>query len=280
MHYKLATAIVESSSVWRHQPDIGGVLRVIVAAEDDDARSELRRIIQAEDGVRVIAESTSALDTVAKVDRLRPDIVFLDMQMEGTEGFDIAGNLDYLPEIVLTSSLHHHALRAYESGALDFLLKPISADRLKRTISRARRLLTPPRKIPGAWDVPFPAPIFKKKPTVSRLAVHKGKRVLLLNFKDIYYIKVESRLVFVFTGHDRYLVNRTIMELEELLRDEGFFQINRGTIINLDYLQEIIPWFSGTCRLRLANETELPLSRDRVSTLKATVGLPGTWSGK
>jgi DNA-binding LytR/AlgR family response regulator len=257
-----------------------GHLRVLLAAEEENTRMELRRILQAEDGVLVIGEAAGPSDTVSRIARLQPDLVFLDMQMEGLDEVDITANLDYLPEIVLTSSLHQHALRAYENSALDFLLKPLSADRVGKAIARARRLLNSQTKSFAGIDALVPPLGWRAKPVVSRLAVHKGKRVLVLSLKDIHYIKAESRLVFAFTEQDRYLINRTIIELEELLRDNGFFQINRATVLNLDYLLEIIPWFSGTCRLRLANGMEFPLSRDRVSGLKAMVGLPQRWSGK
>jgi DNA-binding LytR/AlgR family response regulator len=254
-------------------------LTVIVAGQEEFTRRELRSILLSEEDVKIIGESTDGIDAVDMIVRLRPNLVFLDIEMKRLNGFEIIGNLDYLPAVVLTSTLHQHATRAFEANALDFLLKPVSADRVKKAISRARTAIALERKMAG-----FPDPTVSgdgwKNPSVSRLAVHKGKRVLLLSLKDIYYIKVENKLVYAFTEENQYLVNRTITELEELLRGKGFFQINRGMIINLDYLREIIPWFSGTCRLKLANGGEFPLSRDRVSILKARVGLGRTWSGK
>jgi two-component system, LytTR family, response regulator len=254
-------------------------LKVIVAGQEEFTRRELRSILLAEQDVEILGESTDGLDAVDMVIRLRPNLVFLDIEMKRLNGFDIISNLDYLPAVALTSTLHQHATRAFEANALDFLLKPVSADRVKKALARARTAVALERMMAGS-----PAPMTLrdglKGLSVSRLAVHKGKRVLLLSLKDIQYIKVENRLVYAFTEENQYLVNRTITELEELLHREGFFQINRGMIINLDYLCEIIPWFSGTCRLKLANGAEFPLSRDRVSVLKARVGLGRTWSGK
>src|SRR5258706_5902353 len=107
MDYKPAISGIRSTSRLAYQPDPGeGNLRIIVAAGEEDSRSELRRILQAEDGVQVIAESADTLDAVAKIRRLRPDLVFLDLQMKGPHNLDSLGNLDYLPEMVFTSSLH------------------------------------------------------------------------------------------------------------------------------------------------------------------------------
>jgi DNA-binding LytR/AlgR family response regulator len=255
------------------------LLKVIVAGQEEFTRRELCKILLAEEDVDIIGESTDGQDAVNKIMRLRPNLVFLDLEMQGLNGFEIIRGLHYLPAVVLTSTLHQHATRAFEANALDFLLKPVSADRVKKTLYRARTAVAL-----GRGAASLPDPIFSRdgwrNSSICRLAVHKGKRVLLLSLKDIYCVKVENRLVYAFTENERYLVNRTITELDELLRREGFFQINRGTIINLDHLCEIIPWFSGTCRLKLTNGEELPLSRDRVSALKARVGLGRTWSGK
>lgn len=249
------------------------VMRVVLAGDDECTRRQLRHILRTEGGVQILAEAGDAA-TAEELVRLRPDLIFLDLEMPGIDELDIVGRLRPLSEIVLTSVHHHQAVRAFEANALDFLLKPISPDRVKKTISRARRALTMERKLTDRPD-PFVPEAIRYKSSVSRLGVHKGKRVMLLSPKEIYYITIEDKLVFAVTRDDRYLINRTITEMEELLHGEGFFQINRATIINLDFLREIIPWFSGTCRLKLANETELPLSRDRVSSLKARIGLSG-----
>jgi DNA-binding LytR/AlgR family response regulator len=280
MSYKLFTNTLEYQSTFAYRYDVSeGDLQVVVAGEEEISRLELCNILLGEQGVKVIGEATDALDTIEKINHLHPHLVFLDVDMQKIDGFEIINNLNYLPEIVLTSTFHQHAIRAFESQALDFLLKPICVARVRKTISRARKILALERAQNSLANIQVSADS-RRNNSVSRLAVHKGKRVLLLSLSEISYIKVENKLVFVFTENERYLVNRTITELQELLQDNGFFQINRAIIINLDYLIEIIPWFSGTYRLKLINGTELPLSRDRASKLKVKVGLPGKWSGK
>jgi|SRR5262249_4544308 len=254
-------------------------LRVVIAIEDESARRQLYSILVAEDGINVVAQTGDALRAADRIKNSRPDLVFLDMEMQDLERTDIIDNLNQSPRLVLTSAFHQQAVRAFDACALDFLLRPFGADRVRQTISRARAVLASKRRTTPSADL-FAAADRRLSPRVSRLAVHRGKRVLLLSLKDIIYLKVENRLIFAFTDREQYMLNRTIAELEELLRHEGFFQINRATIINLDYLLEIVPWFSGAYRLRMANDVEFQLSRDRVSALKTRVGLPGRWSGK
>lgn len=255
-------------------------LRVIIATAEESTLLELTGKLHNEADTEIIADAVDGFDAVEKIMRLRPNLVFLDVDLPGLNGFDVISNLDYCPAVVFISALHHHAIRAFETNALDFLPKPICTDRVEMTLSRARAALAVNREMTPLAYTPISRDPVKSGLSVPRLAVHKGKRVLLLSLKEIFYIKVENKLVFSFTADNNYLINRTITELDELLKGEGFFQINRATIINLEHLLEIIPWFSGTCRLKLATGMELPLSRTRTAALKAKVGLSKRWSGK
>ena len=107
----------------------------------------------------------------------------------------------------------------------------------------------------------------------SRLAVRKNKRIVLLPLRTVQWAGVEDRLVFVHTTNERFLVDRTIGELEAMLQTAGFFRVNRGDLVNLDHVRELAPWSSGTCRLTLTSGEELNVSRDRVARLKELVGL-------
>lgn len=281
MSSKPSMAEIQYTPVLPYQFEIDEAkIRVVVATAEESTLLELTGKLLDETDVGIIAEAVDGFDAVEKISRLRPNLVFLDVDLPGMNGFDVISNLDYSPAVVFISTLHHHAIRAFEMNSLDFLPKPISTDRVEMTLSRARAALAVNRETPRVAYQPIPRDVVKRELPVPRLAVHKGKRVLLLSLKEIFYIKVESKLVFSFTADNHYLINRTITELGEMLTGEGFFQINRATIINLEHLTEIIPWFSGTCKLKLTNGMELPLSRARAAALKAKVGLSKRWSGK
>jgi DNA-binding LytR/AlgR family response regulator len=256
------------------------LLRALVAEQGELARIQLRSILLGYPDVRVVGDAADGPAAFEKIKRLEPDLVFLDLEMPGVDAFDAVSGFNGHTALVLTSTFHQHAIRAFDSNALDFLLKPYNADRVDKTISRARTAFVYSRERSDLRLSHSGENNCLGIRPLSRLAVHKGKRVLLLSLKDIAYFKVENRLVFSFTEDRQYLVNRTVTELERLLGADGFFRVNRGTIINLEYLLEIIPWFSGTFRLKLTTGVEFPLSRDRVATLKALVGLPNRWTGK
>jgi DNA-binding LytR/AlgR family response regulator len=243
---------------------------------DDEglARQALRETLSGEQDIKVIGEASNGLEAVTQITELHPDLVFLDIEMPGLNGFEVVNSLERVPPTVFVTAYDKYAIQAFEVNAIDYLLKPVTSERVRNTLARVRIALQGKGISQPAALQQLVAELQRHTPRyISRLAVHKQKRVLLVRVRDILYIKVEDKIVFVFTEDGRFLINRTIIDLNNLLSAEGFFQVNRSTIINLDNLVEIIPWFSGTARLKLSNGLELSLSRERVPHLKELVGL-------
>ena len=249
-------------------------MRVLLVDDEALARQALRETLLGEQDIKIIGEASNGLEAVARITELHPDLVFLDIEMPGLNGFEVVNSLERVPPTVFVTAFDKYAIQAFEVNAIDYLLKPVTSDRVRNTLARVRIALQA-KGISQAEALRQLVAELQRHPSryISRLAVHKQKRVLLVRVRDIIYIKVEDKIVFVYTEDGRFLINRTIVDLNNLLSAEGFFQVNRSTIINLDNLVEIIPWFSGTSRLRLSNGLELSLSRERVPHLKEVVGL-------
>ncbi len=250
------------------------MIEILIVDDEELARREMRSILASEKDVVIVGEAANGIEAVEKVIRLRPKLMFLDIEMPGINGFDVVNSLGHSPAVIFVTAYDQYAIQAFEAQALDYMLKPVTPDRVRRALSRATHIL--------GSDVHSQAPAIQqllsmmqraRAGSISRIAVQKGAHIVLINVRDIVYINVEDRLVFVYTESDRYLIDKTVSELNEMYGGEGFFQIHRGTIINLDYLVEIIPWFSGTYHLKLKNGKELPLSRDRAPRLKEILGL-------
>lgn len=256
------------------------MIETLLIDDEELPRSELRQILSFEADINIVGEASNGLQAVELITAMRPDLVFMDIEMPGLNGFEVVNSLGYLPFVVFITAYDQYAIRAFEMNAIDYLLKPVTPDRVQKTLSRIRQA-------PPAADSSHAAALHQLVEAVrrgssgyiSRIAVHKGPRIVLVSLRDIVYIGMEDKLVFVYTSSDRYLINRTVSELDQSLDGEGFFRINRSSIVNLEYLTEIIPWFSGTCKLKLANGTELPLSRERVPRLKELVGIMKHGSG-
>lgn len=250
------------------------MIKTLLIDDEELARRELGDLLSREADIAVIGEATNGLEAVELITRLKPDLLFLDIEMPGLNGFEVINSLNAMPTVVFTTAYDQYAIRAFEVNAIDYLLKPITAARLQRTLARARQAQQGEEKFQTEALQHFIAALQKGRSSyISRLAVQKGKRVVLARLRDIVYIRVEDKLVFVYTHAGRFVINKTISDLEQSLNPEGFFRINRSTIVNLDFIDEIIPWFSATCMLKLSNGTELQLSRERVVYLKEAVGL-------
>lgn len=251
-------------------------MRILVADDEELARRELNDILSLEQDVEIVGQAANGLEAVERAEQLRPDLIFLDIEMPGLNGFEVINSLRQLPRIVFVTAYDQYAIRAFEVNAIDYLLKPVSSARVRRTLERARQVEAAEADIDSHAIAlqRLTEAIQQGQPNrLTRLAVNKGRRIVLVRLCDIVYIKVEDKLVYVYTLSDRFMINKTISELEKSLSHDSFFRINRSTIVNLEYLAEIIPWFSATCMLKMSNGLELPLSRERVAHLKEAVGL-------
>ncbi|MEN3332112.1 MAG: two-component system, LytTR family, response regulator [Blastocatellia bacterium] len=249
-------------------------MRTLLVDDEELARRELRDRLAGEADIEIIGEATNGLEAVEVIARLQPELLFIDIEMPGLNGFEVVNSLSHFPLIIFVTAYDQYAIRAFEVNAIDYLLKPVTAARLQKTLGRVRQALHSEDISQGQAVQQLLSALHRSQSSyISRIAVQKGRHVMLVRLRDIIYITVEDKLVFVYTATGRFLINKTLAELEQALNQEGFLRINRSTILNLDFLVEIIPWFSATCMLKLTNGLELPLSRERVPHLKKAVGL-------
>lgn len=250
------------------------MIKALIVDDEDLARLNLVRLLRTEPDITVLGEASNGLEALERITALAPDVVFLDIEMPGLNGLDVLANLTAPPLIVFATAQDDYAVRAFEASAVDYLLKPIQADRVSQTIGRVRAALENQR--------PAYANTIRHLLTtlrghagrpLSKLAVRKGKRILLLSPREILHASIEDKLVFVHTQQDRFLSDRSVSELEQLLSDSGFFRISRGDLVNLEHVSELLPWFSGTWRVKMSTGVELDVSRDRARDLKKRLNL-------
>lgn len=238
-------------------------MKALVVDDELPARQQLIRALGEYQDVQVVGEAVNGTHALEQADALHPDVVFLDIEMPGLTGLEVAANLPSGVHIVFVTAYNDYAVKAFETHATDYLLKPLDESRLARTVDRLRS----PRPAPDLREL-----LSSLRTQPSRLAVKKGKRIVLLSPKDILYFTSEDRLVFAVTADGKHLLDRTIADLETLLGADGFFRISRSELANLERITELIPWFSGTWRVRMDNGTELDVSRERARRLKELVG--------
>lgn len=248
------------------------MIRALIVDDEDLARVNLRRILDDEQNVDVIGEAANGIDALEKIGDLNPDVVFLDIEMPGLNGMEVARNMvgepGSGPLIVFATAYDEFAVKAFEANALDYLLKPIQPQRVREALGRVTAALRS-----GRTEYAESLKQALAGVTLNKLAVRRGKRIVLLALKEIFRISIDDKLVFVHTGKERFLIERSIGELEEMLGDSGFLRIGRGEIVNLEHVRELIPWFSGTWKVKLSNGAELDVSRDRARRLKEIMGV-------
>lgn len=228
------------------------------------SRDELRYLLEPYAYIEVIGEASSGLEGYELIKTLRPDLIFLDISMPGMSGIELAGKLSYLahrPQIVFTTAHQDHAVKAFELGAIDYLLKPYDERRFHATMERIRQhfVLQHTHTRPGTPLTPEPKP--------TRLAVQLDDKTLLIDMSQILYCSAENDRILVHTLQGDYDTSCT---LQELIEKTHLFRIHRSYAVNLSHIAELYPWFNGTYQVCLSDPAHTPLtvSRSYVKALK------------
>jgi DNA-binding LytR/AlgR family response regulator len=242
-------------------------MRVLIVDDEAPARERLKRMLSGIDGVEVIGAADDGVHAVELIEREQPDLVLLDIHMPGLDGFGVLDALDELPQVVFVTAYDEYAIRAFEVNALDYLLKPFSRERLEQSIRRAQGAQAEERDLPAQLG-PLLASLAGEGRHLIRLAVRDRNRIRVLPADEVDWISVEDERTIVHAAGSAYPIRHTLSELEARLDPARFFRAHRSAIVNLDRVQEIVPWFKGSHKLRLTTGDEVDLSRARARALR------------
>jgi two-component system, LytTR family, response regulator LytT len=258
-------------------------LRAVVVDDEQLARDELGYLLGRVGGVEVIGQAGDGIEALTTIDRLQPDVVFLDVQMPGLTGFEVARRMvdnRAAPHIIFVTAFDQHAIEAFEVNAVDYLLKPVDPSRLEVAVDRARRRITMerPADVDRANTRSIDAQLEKIVQLVAerqnrreRLAIKVGERFLLVQAEEIIYASLADEGITVVTGQHAGTSNyRTLDELQARLDPSLFWRVHRSHLVNINKIKEIVPWFSRNYLLRMkdAKVTEIPVSRTQTRRLR------------
>ena len=254
-------------------------LRAVLVDDEQLARDELGYLLGQLGGVEVIGQAGNGLEAISTIDRLRPDVVFLDVQMPGLTGFEVARRLldtRASSQIIFVTAYDQHAIEAFEVNAVDYLLKPVEQGRLEVAVDRARRRIDSDRQAePGVKNAAELEKIIQlvaeRQSRRERLAIKVGERFLLVQADDIIYASLADEGISVVTSQHAGTSNyRTLDELHERLDPTVFWRVHRAHLVNINKIKEIVPWFSRNYILRMKDEksTEIPVSRMQTRRLR------------
>lgn len=247
-------------------------IRTLVADDEPLARRRLARLLEQEPAAELVAACASGTEAVEAARRLMPDLLFLDVQMPGLDGFGVLEALGSRvpPAVVFVTAFDTYAIQAFEANALDYLLKPFDADRLHRAFHRVAERLRRPDAEPPAQLTQLLETLKRQQAVVERLAIRTDGRVYFVRVADVDWIESSSNYVRLHTGKQSHLLRESLANLEARLDPARFLRIHRTTILNVERLRELQPWFSGEFIAILTDGTRLKVSRgyrDRVARL-------------
>jgi two-component system LytT family response regulator len=233
---------------------------VLVVDDEPLARSNLAVLLRRDPEIAAVNECGSGVEALDKIRAARPDLVFLDVQMPECGGFDLLEMLgcDLPPAVVFVTAYDQYALRAFEAGALDYLLKPFDNARFERALNRAKERIT------GSG-----------KPSDHRLAIKEAGQVTFLKLSEIDWIEAADYYACLHVGGKSHLLRRSLADLDQELDSSNFCRIHRSAIVNLDRVRNLKMGADGEYEVCLANGTRLPLSRRYRRQIKARLGLAG-----
>jgi two-component system LytT family response regulator len=247
-------------------------LRVLLVDDEAMARRRIQRLLAAEPDVAVAGECADGTTALGAIEALRPDLVFLDVQMPELDGFELVQALApaALPAIVFVTAFDRYALRAFDVHAIDYLLKPFTAERFRTALARARARLARRAADPGL--AALVAELRDRARYLSRIPVRAAGRILLVDLAAIDWMEAADNYVRLHAGRSEYLVRDTLGALERRLDPRRFARIHRSAIVQIDRVAELRSATHGDFEVRLRDGTRLTLSRTWRERLERALG--------
>ncbi len=239
-------------------------MKALIVDDERLARTELKRLLNPFKDIKVVGEAVNADDALEKIQELKPELLFLDIQMPGKTGFEMLEELDSVPTVIFTTAYDEYALKAFEYNALDYLLKPIEPKRLEETVNK----LVEKKRKKTVRDL--------DKEILSesdQVFVKDGERCWFVKLESVRVFESEGNYVRIYFEDKKPLILRTLNYLDERLDDKTFFRANRKHIVNLKWIANIEPWLNGGLLVKLKDGQKIEVSRRQAIKFKDMLSL-------
>jgi len=246
------------------------VMKTLIVDDEPIARRVLREELEAIPDVVIAGEAENGKQAVKQIEELRPDLVFLDLQMPVMGGFEVVRKLagGHLPVIAIVTALDQHAIQAFEAGAVDYLLKPVSGARLRKSVERARHLYNRPLDVANDVAKIASAALPPKLVANPKIVGRNGREYFLLDADDVLAFQAEGELVWIVTASQRLLATQTLRALEKRLKDRQFHRVHRNAIVNVNHVRKMSGLSSQRWLLTLSNSLELIVSKQQAQDIR------------
>tara|TARA_R110001599_G_scaffold100004_5_gene256117 strand:- start:3267 stop:3986 length:720 start_codon:yes stop_codon:yes gene_type:complete len=239
-------------------------MKALIIDDERLARKELTNLLQEYPEIDIVGEAVNAEDALEKINSLKPDLLFLDIQMPEKTGFELLESLDNVPEVIFTTAYDEYALKAFDFNALDYLLKPIEPDRLKDALNKLLKRAQP-EEIGEVED--------KKLGPNDRVFVKDGDKCWFVKLENIRLFESDGNYIKIYFDNFKPMIHKSLNALDERLDDRSFFRASRKHIINLTWVESIESWFNGGLMVVLRGGDKVEVSRRQAARFKEMMSL-------
>lgn len=243
------------------------MMKVVIVEDERLAREELKSLLVKHSNIQILGEASNAEEGIEKIKELKPDLIFLDIQMPGMNGFEMLKKLDEIPKVIFITAYDEYALKAFEVNALDYLLKPVDPERLKESLQKVEQ---PEEEFSTILKVQNKNKVLSPG---DKIFIKDGEKCWFVDINDIRIFESDGNYVKVYFNNSRPLILRSLNSLEERLDDNVFFRANRKFIINLNWVTSIENWFNGGLQVSLKDGEKVEISRRQAIRFKETMSL-------
>lgn len=240
----------------------------VIVDDEKLARELLREYIEGISDLEIAGECAKGSEAVEMVNRVKPDILFLDVQMPGMNGFDVLEEIDHEPYVIFTTAYDQYAIKAFEKNAVDYLLKPLDEERFRSAVTRALKRKTSER---GSVEELLKSLKPDGRNFESHIFVQKSEKLFNLPVEDIVYLEASGDYTIITTQNDQFVSSSGIGKLEEIMDPDTFIRVHRSTIININSLKEIERHFNGGMVVKMQNGKSFPVSRTYARLIRKKV---------
>jgi len=241
-------------------------MRTIIIDDERLARQELKNLLKEFDEVEIIAESANADEAIHLINNEKPDLIFLDIQMPGKDGFTLLEHLTFIPNIIFVTAYDDYAIKAFEVNALDYLLKPVQTERLADALKKIK-----------SNNINLQSynhlPINETLGLNDRVFVKDGEKCWFVKLSDVRVFESEGNYVRVYFENNKPLILKSLNNLYEKLNQKEFFRANRKFIINISWIENVENWYNGGLMVKLKNGEQIEVSRRQAAKLKDMMSL-------
>lgn len=244
------------------------MINAVIVDDERLARQELKRILEAHKKIKVIGEGSHADEAIEVIEEQKPDLVFLDIQMPGKNGFEVLEELDFTPEVMFVTAYDEYALKAFEVNALDYILKPVDEERFAKALEKVIAKIETKKAEEKTTDTSG-----EQLGENDQVFLKDGDRCWFVQLKDVRLFESEGNYVRVYFDNQKPLILKSLNNLDKRLSDKVFFRANRKHMINLKWVDKIETWFNGGLMVILKDGQKIEISRRQAVKLKEMMSL-------